>query len=60
MHGATMKIVYLSGFPNRNLLLKVYGSKCMISHLPHAYYKFFPSNLYMRLTIIHLRLMPKK
>jgi len=50
----------MSGFPNRALLLKVYGSKYMIPRLPHDYYKFFPSNLYILLTIIHLRLIPKK
>jgi hypothetical protein len=27
----------MSGFPNRALLLKVYGPNYMIPHLPHAY-----------------------
>jgi hypothetical protein len=41
----------MSGFPNRPLLLKVYASKYMIPHLPHAYYKFFPSKFYILLTV---------
>jgi hypothetical protein len=41
----------MSGFPNRPLSLKVYASKYMIVHLPHAYYKFFPSKFYILLTV---------